>query len=230
MPSVHARPYDFPFEPAHTAVLMIDMQRDFLEPGGFGAMLGNDVSLLRPIVPACARLLALARAKGMAVIHTQEAHDAQLADCPPSKRARGALSCGIGDPGPLGRVLVAGEPGAGFVPELQPQPGDIVLRKPGKGAFHATGLDAILHAQGITHLLIGGVTTEVCVQSTMREANDRGYECLLVTDCAASYFPQFHAAVVEMVVAQGGIVGWAATLESLEAAMRGPSDIENALR
>jgi nicotinamidase-related amidase len=230
MPTVHARPYDFPFEPAHTAVLMIDMQRDFLEPGGFGAMLGNDVSLLRPIVPACARLLALARAKGMAVIHTQEAHDAQLADCPPSKRARGALSCGIGDPGPLGRVLVAGEPGAGFVAELQPQPGDIVLRKPGKGAFHATSLDAILHAQGITHLLIGGVTTEVCVQSTMREANDRGYECLLVSDCAASYFPPFHAAVVEMVVAQGGIVGWAAPLAAVEAAMRGPSDIETALR
>ncbi len=220
MPTVHARPYDFPFDPAHTAVLMIDMQRDFLEPGGFGAMLGNDVSLLRPIVPACARLLALARAEGLAVIHTQEAHDAQLADCPPSKRARGALSCGIGDPGPLGRVLVAGEPGAGFVPELLPQPGDIVLRKPGKGAFHATSLDAILHAQGITHLLIGGVTTEVCVQSTMREANDRGYECLLVTDCAASYFPQFHAAVIEMVVAQGGIVGWAATLADIEAALR----------
>jgi len=218
MPTVHARPYDFPFDPAHTAVVMIDMQRDFLEPGGFGAMLGNDVSLLRPIVPACVRLLALARAKGMAVIHTQEAHDAQLADCPPSKRARGALSCGIGDPGPLGRVLVAGEPGAGFVPELLPQPGDVVLRKPGKGAFHATSLDAILHAQGITHLLIGGVTTEVCVQSTMREANDRGYECLLVTDCAASYFPQFHAAVVEMVVAQGGIVGWAAPLAEIESA------------
>jgi biuret amidohydrolase len=220
MPTVHARPYDFPFEPAHTAVLMIDMQRDFLEPGGFGAMLGNDVSLLRPIVPACVRLLALARAKGLAVIHTQEAHDAQLADCPPSKRARGGLSCGIGDPGPLGRVLVAGEPGAGFVPELLPQQGDIVLRKPGKGAFHATSLDAILHAQGITHLLIGGVTTEVCVQSTMREANDRGYECLLVTDCAASYFPQFHAAVIEMVVAQGGIVGWAATLADIETALR----------
>ncbi|HOY36511.1 MAG TPA: cysteine hydrolase [Piscinibacter sp.] len=218
MPTVHARPYDFPFDPAHTAVVMIDMQRDFLEPGGFGAMLGNDVSLLRPIVPACVRLLALARAKGMAVIHTQEAHDAQLADCPPSKRARGALSCGIGDPGPLGRVLVAGEPGAGFVPELLPQPGDVVLRKPGKGAFHATSLDAILHAQGITHLLIGGVTTEVCVQSTMREANDRGYECLLVTDCAASYFPQFHAAVVEMMVAQGGIVGWAAPLAEIERA------------
>lgn len=216
--TIHARPYDYTFDPARTAVVMIDMQRDFLEPGGFGAMLGNDVSKLRPIVPACARLLALARAHGMRVIHTQEAHDAELADCPPSKRARGKLACGIGDPGPLGRVLVAGEPGAGFVPELQPQPGDIVLRKPGKGAFCATGLDGILHAQGITHLLIGGVTTEVCVQTTMREANDRGYECLLVTDCAASYFPEFHAAVVEMVVAQGGIVGWAAALAAVETA------------
>ena len=217
--TIHARPYDFPFDPAHTAVVMIDMQRDFLEPGGFGAMLGNDVSQLSPIVPACARLLALARRHRMTVIHTQEAHDPQLADCPPSKRARGALSCGIGDKGPLGRVLVAGEPGAGFIAELQPQAGDIVLRKPGKGAFHATSLDAILHSQGITHLLIGGVTTEVCVQTTMREANDRGYECLLVTDCAASYFPEFHAAVVEMVVAQGGIVGWAAPLAEVEKAL-----------
>lgn len=220
MKTIHARPYDFPFDPAQTAVVMIDMQRDFLEPGGFGAMLGNDVSQLRPIVPACATLLALARRHRMAVIHTQEAHDPQLADCPPSKRARGALSCGIGDPGPLGRVLVAGEPGAGFIAELQPQPGDIVLRKPGKGAFHATSLDAILHSQGITHLLIGGVTTEVCVQTTMREANDRGYECLLVTDCTASYFPEFHAAVVEMVVAQGGIVGWAAPLADVEKALQ----------
>lgn len=216
MPSIHARPYDYDFDPARTAVLMIDMQRDFLEPGGFGAMLGNDVSLLAPIVPACARLLALARAKGMTVIHTQEAHDPQLADCPPAKRARGGLACGIGDTGPLGRVLVAGEPGSGFVPELQPQPGDIVLRKPGKGAFHATALETMLHGRGITHLLIGGVTTEVCVQTTMREANDRGYECLLITDCTASYFPEFHAAVVEMVVAQGGIVGWAAPLRAVE--------------
>lgn len=220
MKTIAARPYDYGFDPAHTAVVMIDMQRDFLEPGGFGAMLGNDVTPLRAIVPACARLLALARGHGMTVIHTQEAHDPQLADCPPSKRARGRLDCGIGDAGPMGRVLVAGEPGAGFVPELLPQPGDIVLRKPGKGAFHATGLDALLHARGITHLLFGGVTTEVCVQTTMREANDRGYECLLVTDCTASYFPQFHASVVEMVVAQGGIVGWAAPLAAVEEGLR----------
>jgi nicotinamidase-related amidase len=180
-------------------------------------MHGNDVSPLRRIVPACRQLLALARKHGMHVIHTQEAHDPQLADCPPSKKARGGLSCGIGDSGPLGRVLVIGEAGADFVPELQPAINDTVLRKPGKGAFHATGLDALLHAKAITHLLIGGVTTEVCVQTTMREANDRGYECLLVQDCAASYFPQFHDAVVEMVVAQGGIVGWAAALAAVEA-------------
>lgn len=220
MKTIDARPYGYDFDPAHTAVVMIDMQRDFLEAGGFGATLGNDVAPLRAIVPACARLLDLARRHGLTVIHTQEAHDAQLADCPPSKRARGRLACGIGDAGPMGRVLVAGEPGAGFVPELAPHPGDIVLRKPGKGAFHATGLDAMLHARGITHLLIAGVTTEVCVQTTMREANDRGYECLLVTDCSASYFPQFHASVVEMVVAQGGIVGWAAPLAAVEEALR----------
>jgi biuret amidohydrolase len=218
MKVVNARPYDYHFDPAHTAVVMIDMQRDFLEPGGFGALLGNDVAPLARIVPACVRLLALARAQGMKVIHTQEAHDPLLADCPPSKKARGNLDCGIGDPGPLGRVLVAGEPGAGFVPALQPHLGDMVLRKPGKGAFHATGLDAMLRGLGITHLLFGGVTTEVCVQTTMREANDRGYEGLLLTDCSASYFPAFHAATVEMVVAQGGIVGWAAALADLEAA------------
>ncbi len=221
--TVAARPYDYSFDPAHTAVVLIDMQRDFLEPGGFGALLGNDVAPLRRIVPACQRLLALARAHGMTVIHTQEAHDPLLADCPPAKKARGHLACGIGDPGPLGRVLVAGEPGAGFVPELTPEAGDIVIRKPGKGAFYATALDGILKNRGITHLLVGGVTTEVCVQTTLREANDRGYECLLVADCAASYFPQFHDAVVEMVVAQGGIVGWAAPLAALEQALVGPA-------
>jgi nicotinamidase-related amidase len=221
MLTVAARPYDYSFDPAHTAVVLIDMQRDFLEPGGFGALLGNDVAPLRRVVPACQRLLALARAHGLAVIHTQEAHDPLLADCPPAKKARGRLACGIGDPGPLGRVLVAGEPGAGFVPELTPEAGDIVIRKPGKGAFFATALDTILRNRGITHLLVGGVTTEVCVQTTLREANDRGFECLLVSDCAASYFPQFHDAVVEMVVAQGGIVGWAAPLAALERAFAG---------
>ena len=215
MKMVSARPYAYTFDPAQTAVVLIDMQRDFLEPGGFGAMLGNDVTTLQRIVPACRRLLTLAREHGMHVIHTQEAHDPQLADCPPSKKARGCLKCGIGDTGPLGRVLVIGEAGADFVPELRPEPSDTVLRKPGKGAFHATGLDALLHAKGITHLLVGGVTTEVCVQTTMREANDRGYDGLLAIDATESYFPAFKAAAIEMICAQGAIVGWAAPTDAI---------------
>ena len=205
--AVHAQPFDFTFDLATSALVIIDMQRDFLEPGGFGAMLGNDVTTLQRIVPACRTLLALARKHGLHVIHTQEAHDPQLADCPPSKKARGGLSCGIGDKGPLGRVLVIGEAGADFVAELQPEPSDTVLRKPGKGAFHATGLDALLHAKGITHLLIGGVTTEVCVQTTMREANDRGFECLLLEDCCGATDHGNHLAAIKMVKMQGGVFG-----------------------
>jgi biuret amidohydrolase len=215
MITVVARPGPYTFEPAHTALLMIDMQRDFLEPGGFGAMLGNDVAQLGDVASQCGQLLAWARAAGVTVIHTQEAHARDLSDCPPSKRRRGGLACGIGDPGPLGRVLVVGEPGSDFVPECQPAPGETVLRKPGKGAFYATGLAHQLHCSGITHLLFAGVTTEVCVQTSMREANDRGFECLLVEDCTASYFPAFKQATIEMMVAQGGIVGWAAPRAAL---------------
>ncbi len=215
MPTVAARPEPYTFDPARSALLMIDMQRDFLEPGGFGAMLGNDISQLGDVEQQCARLLAWARAAGMRIVHTQEAHARDLGDCPPSKRARGHLSCGIGDPGPLGRVLVEGEPGSDFVAGCRPQPGETVLRKPGKGAFHATGLEHQLRCTGTTHLIIAGVTTEVCVQTSMREANDRGFECLLVEDCTASYFPAFKAATIEMMVAQGGIVGWAAPLAAV---------------
>jgi len=215
MLTVAARPYPYSFEPKHTALVLIDMQRDFLEPGGFGAVLGNDLSQLGDVAAQSARLLAWARAAGMTIVHTQEAHAPDLSDCPPSKRARGGLSCGIGDPGPLGRVLVVGEPGSDFVPECQPLPGETVLRKPGKGAFYATGLEHQLRCAGITHLLLAGVTTEVCVQTTMREANDRGFECLLVEDCTASYFPQFKQVAIEMIVAQGGIVGWVAPLKAL---------------
>ena len=218
MPTIAARPVPFQFDPAHTALLMIDMQRDFLEPVGFGAMLGNDVSQLGDVAVQCGRLLAWARAASLAVIHTQEAHARDLSDCPPAKRARGGLVCGIGDPGPLGRVLVEGEPGSDFVPECAPLPGETVLRKPGKGAFYATSLEHRLRCTGITHLLLAGVTTEVCVQTTMREANDRGFECLLVEDCTASYFPAFKRATIEMVVAQGGIIGWAAPLATVRAA------------
>ncbi|UUX96967.1 cysteine hydrolase family protein [Aquabacterium sp. J223] len=218
--SVDARPGPFAFRRGRTALVVIDMQRDFLEPGGFGALLGNDVSQLDGVAARCAELLGWARSLGLKIVHTQEAHLADLSDCPPAKRARGGLACGIGDPGPLGRVLVAGEAGSDFVAECQPLPGETVLRKPGKGAFWATPLESELRWAGITHLLFAGVTTEVCVQTSMREANDRGFDSLIVTDCCGSYFPQFHATTIEMVVAQGGIVGWAAPLSALQAATR----------
>jgi nicotinamidase-related amidase len=213
-----ARPYPYRFDPAKTALVVIDMQRDFLEPGGFGDMLGNDLSQLASVAPRCADLLAWARGLGLHIIHTQEAHSKDLADCPPSKRARGGLETGIGDPGPLGRILVEGEPGSDFVADATPRPGETVLRKPGKGAFYATNLEHQLHCRGITHLLFAGVTTEVCVQTSMREANDRGFECLIVEDCTGSYFPEFKRAAIEMLIAQGGIIGWAAPLAALAAA------------
>jgi nicotinamidase-related amidase len=217
MVQVDALPGPFEFEPAHTALLMIDMQRDFIEPGGFGAALGNDVSLLAPVVPAAAELVALCRAMGVLVVHTQECHRPDLSDCPPAKRLRGRPSLRVGDPGPMGRILIEGEPGAGFVPELMPEPGDVVIAKPGKGAFYGTRLAELLQGQQITRLIFGGVTTEVCVQTTMREANDRGYECLLVEEATGSYFPQFKAATLAMIRAQGGIVGWTARLEAVKA-------------
>jgi biuret amidohydrolase len=205
-----ARPYAYDFEPAATALLIIDMQRDFVEPGGFGAALGNDVTKLQAIVPVVRRLLDAFRSAGLPIIHTQEAHRPDLSDCPPAKRARGNYSPRIGDPGPMGRILIAGEPGNDIVPELAPRAGEIVIVKPGKGAFYATALGERLKAMGISHLVLCGVTTEVCVQTTMREANDRGYECLLVEDATESYFPAFRQATLEMVRAQGGIVGWTA--------------------
>jgi nicotinamidase-related amidase len=218
MLTVNARPYDFPFDPKHTALIMIDMQRDFIEDGGFGAAIGNDVSLLRAIIPTTQKLLALCRDKGITVIHTKECHDPDLSDCPPSKIKRGGSDLKIGDVGPMGRILVNGEIGSDFIPELAPVFGETVITKPGKGAFYATELPAILEESGITHLLFAGVTTEVCVQTTMREANDRGYECLLIEDATESYFPEYKKATIEMMIAQGGIVGWAAPLKDLAAA------------
>jgi nicotinamidase-related amidase len=215
---VDAQPYVYSFDMARCALIVIDMQRDFIEPGGFGASLGNDVSTLAEIVPTVAALLAFARRNGMRVVHTREAHAADLSDCPPSKVKRGSPSLRIGDPGPMGRVLVRGEPGCDIVPQLLPVAGEIVIDKPGKGAFYATRLGLLLQEYDITHLLFAGVTTEVCVQTTMREANDRGYECLLVEDATASYFPAFKEATLQMVRAQGGIVGWTAPLGALLAA------------
>ena len=218
MITIEAQPTPFSFEPKHTALVMIDMQRDFIEPGGFGATLGNDVSLLAPVVPAAAALIAWCREHGVLVIHTQECHQPDLSDCPPAKRLRGKPSLRIGDPGSMGRILIKGEPGAGFVPELLPQDGDVVIYKPGKGAFYGTPLTEELQSRGITHLLFGGVTTEVCVQTTMREANDRGYECLIIEEATGSYFPEFKESALAMIRAQGGIVGWTATLDGLRRA------------
>lgn len=212
---VRAEPFDFPFDPATLGLIVIDMQRDFMEPGGFGASLGNDVALLRAIIPATARLIGGFRAAGLPVIHTRECHKPDLSDLPPAKRNRGAPSLRIGDPGPLGRILIAGEPGAEIIPELAPLPGETVIDKPGKGAFHATAMAEILQSKGLRQLVFAGVTTEVCVQTTMREANDRGYDALLATDATESYFPAFKQAAIEMIVAQGGIVGWAAPTASV---------------
>ncbi len=219
MPTITARPYAFDYDPGRLALVIIDMQRDFIEPGGFGHALGNDVRRLEPIVPAVAKLLAACRRQGVTVVHTKECHRPDLSDCPPAKRRRGRGNLRIGDHGPMGRILIEGEPGNDFVPALRPADGEVVIAKPGKGAFHATDLHKELESRGITHLLITGVTTEVCVQTTMREANDRGYECLLVEDGTESYFPEFKKATLDMVRAQDGIVGWTATTEEILAAL-----------
>lgn len=219
MATIKARPFDFTLVPAKTALIVIDMQRDFIEPGGFGATLGNDVSLLQAIIPATARLIAGFRKAGLPVIHTRECHAADLSDCPPAKRTRGKPSLRIGDPGPMGRILIAGEAGADIVDELYPIDGETVVDKPGKGAFYATPLGDILAAKGVSQLVFAGVTTEVCVQTTMREANDRGYECILATDATESYFPEFKKAAIDMMTAQGAIVGWAATVDEIVEAL-----------
>ena len=216
---IDALPFALDCDPATTALIVIDMQRDFIEPGGFGATLGNDVTLLQAIVPATARLIAGCRAAGIPVIHTRECHRPDLSDCPPAKRLRGSPSLRIGDAGPMGRVLIAGEPGAEILPELAPVPGEKVIDKPGKGAFYATDLGAHLAGLGTRTLIFAGVTTEVCVQTTMREANDRGFDCLLAEDATESYFPAFKTAAIEMIRAQGAIVGWTAPVATILAAV-----------
>lgn len=222
MTTIDAQPFTYSFELEKAALVIIDMQRDFVEPGGFGETLGNDVSLLRAIIPACQRVLEAWRAAGGVVIHTREAHRPDLRDCPPAKRQRGKPRLRIGDKGPMGRILIAGEPGNQIIPELAPLPGEIAIDKPGKGAFYATPLHNLLQQAGITHLVFMGVTTEVCVQTSMREANDRGYDCLLLEDCTESYFPAFKRAAVEMMRAQGAIVGWTATSGQLLSTLPAP--------
>ena len=184
------------------------MQRDFVEPGGFGASLGNDVTLLHTTIGPISTLLDAWRGRGWPIVHTRESHHADLSDCPPAKRLRGDPSLRIGDEGAMGRLLIRGEPGTSIIPALAPLAGELVIDKPGKGMFWATGLHETLQARGITHLVFTGVTTEVCVQTSMREANDRGYDCLIASDATESYFPEFKAAALAMVAAQGAIVGW----------------------
>jgi biuret amidohydrolase len=214
MQLISAQPYDYELpDQGAVALIMIDMQRDFMEPGGFGDILGNEVSRLQAIVPTTQVLLAGFRALRLPIFHTVEGHQPDLSDCPLAKRLRGKGALTIGDLGPMGRILVLGEPGNGIIPELAPAPGEQVIAKPGKGAFYNTDLEFLLQENGVTHLVIAGVTTEVCVQTTMREANDRGYECLLVEDATESYFPEFKQATLDMVRAQGGIVGWTSTTE-----------------
>jgi len=218
--TVEALPYAYTFDPATTALVVIDMQRDFLEPGGFGETLGNDVSQLRRTIEPTGQLLAGCRELGLTIIHTREGHLPDLSDCPPAKLARGAPSMRIGDPGPRGRILIRGEEGHDIVDELAPAPGEVVIDKPGKGAFYATELGDLLAAKGIKSLVVTGVTTEVCVHTTVREANDRGYECLVLEDCVGSYFPEFQRIGIEMIAAQGGIFGWVSSSPAFLAALR----------
>lgn len=205
---VAAEPEALAIDLQRTALVIIDMQRDFLEPGGFGESLGNDVSRLQSAIAPCQRLLATARRKGLLVIHTREGHRPDLSDAPPAKVARGPEHLRIGDPSPMGRILIRGEPGHDIIPELAPHVGEPVIDKPGKGAFYATDLHSILINRSIDTLLVCGVTTEVCVHTTVREANDRGFRCIVPGDCCGSYFPEFHEVGLRMIKAQGAIFGW----------------------
>ncbi len=222
--TIDADPSPIEMDLAKTAFVIIDMQRDFLEPNGFGESLGNDVSLLRTAIPPCSAMLKSCRENGVLVIHTREGHRPDMTDAPLAKVQRGSPSMRIGDTGPMGRILIRGEPGHDIVDELRPVPGEPVLDKPGKGAFYQTDLELMLRNRGIETLLIAGVTTEVCVHTTVREANDRGFRCIVLGDCCGSYFPDFHETGLKMIAAQGGIFGWVSdSTRFLSAAAGGPA-------
>ena len=228
---IPAQPYNYELPSLdRVALVIIDMQRDFLESGGFGEALGNDVSQLQQIVPTLKRILEVFRDRGLLIFHTLEGHQSDLSDCPPSKLKRGKSKLKIGDLGKMGRILILGEPGNDIIPELRPLPNEIVIPKPGKGAFYQTSLETWLQQKEITHLIITGVTTEVCVQTTMREANDRGYECLLVEDATASYFPEFKQFTLKMIRAQGGIVGWTTTSKNIIQALSSDGDLRSEIK
>jgi nicotinamidase-related amidase len=220
--TIEAEPYAFEFDPSTTALIIIDMQRDFVEPGGFGESLGNDVAILRKTIAPTRQVLDACRKIGMTIVHTREGHRPDLSDCPPSKLDRGRPKRRIGDEGAMGRLLVRGEKGHDIIPELYPAPGEVVIDKPGKGAFYATDLEPILRHAGIKTLLVCGVTTEVCVNTTVREANDRGFNCLVLEDCVGSYFPDFQRAALDMIKAQGGIFGWVSSSKNALPALVGP--------
>jgi len=218
MRTIAAEPFPLEFDPATTALVIIDMQRDFVLPGGFGEKLGNDTSLLLAAVEPTQRALAKAREKNMLVIHTREGHRPDLTDCPPAKLTRGGQTF-IGTEGPMGRILVRGEMGHDIIHQLYPIDGEPIIDKPGKGSFHATDLHQILYDRRIRTLVVCGVTLEVCVHTTVREANDRGYECVVLSDCVASYFPEFQRVGLEMIKAQGAIFGWVSTADDFIAAL-----------
>ena len=218
--TMDAEPYELEFDPKKTALLIIDLQRDFVLPGGFGEALGHDVTPLQAAVAPTRRVLDAARSLGMMIIHTREGHRPDLTDCPPTKLVRGRGKTRIGDAGPMGRILVRGEVGHDIVPELYPKTGETVIDKPGKGAFYATDLELVLRNHDIETLIVCGVTTEVCVNTTVREANDRGFECVVLSDCVGSYFPEFQKAALAMVKAQGGIFGWVSDSTRALAALR----------